>query len=43
MQRPAIAWLDSGDANPSIDTLLRLARELGIEFHVVQQVAPHTA
>ena len=34
MQQPAIARLESGDVNPSIDTLLRLARELGIEFHV---------
>lgn len=34
MQQPAIARLESGDVTPSIDTLLRLARELGLEFHV---------
>jgi transcriptional regulator with XRE-family HTH domain len=34
MQQPAIARVEAGDVNPSIDTLLRLARALGIEFHV---------
>ena len=34
MQQPAIAQPVSGGVNPSIDTLRRLARELGIEFHV---------
>ena len=34
MQQPAVARLESGDVNPSVDTLMRLSRELGIEFHV---------
>ncbi|HVC77575.1 MAG TPA: hypothetical protein VND96_13775 [Candidatus Micrarchaeaceae archaeon] len=33
MPQPAIARLDPGDVNPSIDTLLHLARELGIAIH----------
>jgi transcriptional regulator with XRE-family HTH domain len=31
IQQPAIARLESGDINPSVDTLSRLARELGID------------
>ena len=34
MKQPAIARLESGDVNPTIDTLLRLSRELGLTFHV---------
>jgi DNA-binding XRE family transcriptional regulator len=34
MKQPAVARLESGDHNPSIETLGRLARELGIEFHI---------
>lgn len=34
MKQPAIARLESGDVNPTIDTLLRLSRELGVAFHV---------
>ena len=34
MQQPAVARLESGDVTPSIDTLIRLSRGLGIEFHV---------
>jgi ribosome-binding protein aMBF1 (putative translation factor) len=34
MQQPAIARLEAGDHNPSVDTLMRLSRELGIDFHI---------
>ena len=34
MKQPAIARLESGDHNPTIETLWRLARGLGIEFHI---------
>ena len=34
MKQPAIARLEAGDVTPSIDTLLRLSRGLGIDFHV---------
>lgn len=34
MKQPAIARLEAGDVTPSIDTLIRLARGLGIAFHV---------
>ena len=34
MRQPAIARLESGDVTPSVDTLLRLSRALGMEFHV---------
>lgn len=34
MKQPAIARLESGDHNPSIDTLWKLASGLGIEFHI---------
>lgn len=34
MKQPAIARLEAGDVTPSIDTLLRLSRGLGIGFHV---------
>jgi ribosome-binding protein aMBF1 (putative translation factor) len=34
MKQPAIARLEAGDVTPSLDTLARLSRHLGIEFHV---------
>ncbi len=34
MKQPAIARLEAGDVTPSIDTLLRLSRGLGMGFHV---------
>lgn len=34
MKQPAVARLESGDHNPSIETLGRLARALGVEFHI---------
>jgi DNA-binding XRE family transcriptional regulator len=35
MQQSAVARLEAGDHNPSIDTLSRLSRGLGINFHIV--------
>jgi transcriptional regulator with XRE-family HTH domain len=34
MQQPAIARLEAGDHNPSVDTLVRLSQGLGIDFHI---------
>jgi ribosome-binding protein aMBF1 (putative translation factor) len=34
MQQPAIARLEAGDHNPSMDTLMRLSQGLGIDFHI---------
>jgi ribosome-binding protein aMBF1 (putative translation factor) len=34
MQQPAIARLEAGDHNPSVDTLMRLSQGLGIDFHI---------
>ena len=34
MQQPAIARLEAGDHNPSVDTLMRLSRGLGLDFHI---------
>jgi len=34
MPQPAIARLEAGEHNPSVDTLMRLSRALGIEFHI---------
>jgi transcriptional regulator with XRE-family HTH domain len=34
MQQPAIARLEAGDHNPSMETLMRLAQGLGIDFHI---------
>lgn len=34
MPQPAIARLEAGEHNPSIETLLRLSRGLGIAFHL---------
>ncbi|HEX6677801.1 MAG TPA: helix-turn-helix transcriptional regulator [Actinomycetes bacterium] len=34
MAQPAVARLESGDREPSLATLARLARRLGIEFHI---------
>ena len=34
MKQPAISRLEAGDHNPSFETLSRLSRVLGIEFHI---------
>lgn len=34
MQQPAIARLEAGDHNPSVETLVRLSRGLGIDLHI---------
>jgi ribosome-binding protein aMBF1 (putative translation factor) len=34
MKQPAIARLEAGDVTPSVGTLVRLSRELGLEFHM---------
>jgi DNA-binding XRE family transcriptional regulator len=34
MHQPAIARLEAGDHEPSLATLSRLARALGVEFHI---------
>ncbi len=34
MKQPAIARLEAGDVIPSLDTLSRLSKVLGIEFHI---------
>jgi len=34
MHQPAIARLEAGDHEPSLATLSRLARVLGLEFHI---------
>lgn len=34
MAQPAIARLEAGDHEPSLATLARLARGLGLEFHI---------
>ena len=34
MQQPAIARLEAGDHNPSMETLMRLSQGLGIDFHI---------
>ncbi|HEY5272805.1 MAG TPA: helix-turn-helix transcriptional regulator [Acidimicrobiales bacterium] len=34
MQQPAIARLEAGDHNPSVETLMRLSRGLGIDLHI---------
>ena len=40
MQQSAIARLEAGEHNPSIDTLSRLSRDLGININIV--VGPET-
>jgi ribosome-binding protein aMBF1 (putative translation factor) len=40
MHQPAIARLEAGDHEPSLATLSRLARVLGIEFHI--DITPDT-
>jgi transcriptional regulator with XRE-family HTH domain len=40
MHQPAIARLEAGDHEPSLTTLARLARGLGVEFHI--DVTPET-
>lgn len=34
MQQSAVARLEAGEHTPSIDTLQRLSRELGLSFHI---------
>lgn len=34
MHQPAIARLEAGDHEPSLATLSRLAKVLGVEFHI---------
>jgi len=34
VKQPAVARLEAGDVTPSVDTLLRLSRALGMEFHM---------
>jgi ribosome-binding protein aMBF1 (putative translation factor) len=34
MQQPAIARLEAGDHEPSLTMLVRLARGLGLKFHI---------
>ena len=34
MQQPAIARLEAGDHNPSMETLMRLSQGLGIDFNI---------
>lgn len=40
MRQPAIARLEAGDHMPSLATLSRLSRALGIEFHI--DITPNT-
>ncbi len=40
MHQSAIARLEAGDHNPSIDMLQRLSRTLGIEFHIHIDITP---
>ncbi len=40
MHQPAIARLEAGDHEPSLTTLSRLAKALGIEFHI--DITPDT-
>lgn len=41
MQQPAVARLEAGDHEPTFSTLERLARGLGIEFHI--DITPATS
>ena len=41
MQQPAVARLEAGDHEPTFSTLERLARGLGIEFHI--EITPATS
>lgn len=34
MRQPAVARLEAGEHNPSLETLARLSRGLGIDFHI---------
>jgi DNA-binding XRE family transcriptional regulator len=34
MHQPAVARLEGGYHNPSVDTLMRLSQGLGIDFHI---------
>ena len=40
MHQPAIARLEAGEHEPSLATLSRLARVLGIDFHI--DITPQT-
>ncbi len=41
MQQPAVARLEAGDHTPTFSTLEKLARGLGIEFHI--DITPATS
>ena len=41
MQQPAVARLEAGDHEPTFSTLERLARGMGIEFHIA--ITPATS
>jgi len=41
MQQPAVARLEAGDHEPTFSTLEKLARGLGIEFHI--DITPATS
>ncbi len=41
MQQPAVARLEAGDHTPTFSTLEKLARGLGIEFHI--DITPDTS
>lgn len=41
MQQPGVARLEAGDHEPTFSTLERLARGLGIEFHI--DITPATS
>lgn len=43
MSQPQVARLERGDVNPSIDTLMRLAAGLGIEFVIDVRPADRSA
>ena len=40
MQQPAIARLEAGDHNPTLDTLWRLSQGLNLTFHI--DITPET-
>lgn len=40
MAQPAVARLEAGEHEPTLATLSRLARGLGLEFHI--DITPHT-
>jgi transcriptional regulator with XRE-family HTH domain len=40
MHQPAIARLEAGEHNPSIETLVRLAQRLEVDFQI--EITPHS-